>query len=211
RKQMIEELSIAMAKDHVGLISAAYTSMMPLFEGALPNYGDQDNSLLFSQYMIVTGIWLRASEEAEKAGAVNSSVAARKIILTQERKFMDALYKDMKEALVDYSDEALAHLVADKRVKDYKRAFEMREVADTDALGSTTWIMQCDRVNRAHVAQYPPIERLLATHYLSVLAHGMAELAKAPRPTSSTTPVTPMYPDAATPDRFFDGIVGERA
>ncbi|MEM6697096.1 MAG: glutamate synthase-related protein, partial [Bacteroidota bacterium] len=212
RKKMIEELAIATAKNHVRVITAAYGNMQPLFEGQLPNYGDQTDSMLFSQYMIVTGIWRRATEEAERAGARNIVHAARKIIVTQERKFMDALYKDMKEALVDYSDKALAHLVADKRVKDYKRAFSMREVADTNALGSTTWIMECDRVNQSHLRKYDAVEQQLATHYLSVLAHAMAELSRSNEKASvsigqsqsSSTDVLTVSGDA------FDGIAGER-
>ena len=87
---------------------------------------------------------------------------------------MDVLYKDMKEAFVDYSDEALAHLLANKRVEDYKEASCNREVADTNALGSTVWILECDKVNAVKLNNYTSMNKQLAAFYLTVLVQEVA-------------------------------------
>jgi glutamate synthase (NADPH/NADH) large chain len=89
---------------------------------------------------------------------------------------MDVLYKDVKEALIGYSDKALAHLLADKRVKDYKEASTKKEVADTNALGSTVWIIECDKMNQKHLEGYESLENILASHFLSVLVKAVAEV-----------------------------------
>ena len=81
-----------------------------------------------------------------------------------------ATIKDMKEAFIEYSDEALAHLLANKRVEDYKEASYNREVADTNALGSTVWILECDKVNIEKLKGYTSMNKQLATYYLTVLA-----------------------------------------
>ena len=80
----------------------------------------------------------------------------------------------MKEAFVDYSDEALAHLLAKKRVEDYKEASLNREVADSNALGSTVWVMECDKVNTEKLKDYTSMNRQLASYYLKVLVEEVA-------------------------------------
>ena len=87
---------------------------------------------------------------------------------------MDTLYKDMKEAFIDYSNEALAHLLAKKRVEDYKEASLNREVADTNALGSTVWVMECDKVNIEKLKNYTSMNKQLAAYYLTVLVEEVA-------------------------------------
>jgi glutamate synthase (NADPH/NADH) large chain len=102
---------------------------------------------------------------------------AKKIIITQDRKFMDTLYKDMKEAFIAYSDEALAHLLAKKRVDDYKEASLNREVADTNALGSTVWVMECDKVNTEKLKDFTSMNKQLASYYLTILVEEVAAVA----------------------------------
>ena len=167
-------MSVAIARNQAKSITEAYEAGEDLFGGQVPEY-DQGNTALVSQYAIVAGVWTRAVETAKKTGEANVERTARKLITTEEKKFMDALYKDVKEALQDYSDDAVAHLLANKRVEDYKEAFSKREVADTNALGSTVWILECDKVNRKHLENYNSLEEELAAQYLKVLIHSFAE------------------------------------
>tara|TARA_B100000809_G_scaffold266931_2_gene333201 strand:- start:5569 stop:10977 length:5409 start_codon:yes stop_codon:yes gene_type:complete len=167
RKQMIEEMSVSIARKQSKLISEAYDKEQPLFDGQVPVVGEVDSSLV-SDYSIIAGVWNRAIENAKKTGELNIEKTARKLITTQEKKFMESLYRDMKDALVDFSDEALAHLLANKRVEDYKEANSKREVADTNALGSFVWILECDRVNSKHLENYNSLEEEIAAYYLTV-------------------------------------------
>ena len=128
-----------------------------------------------SKLITATGLYRRAANEAKKVSKHDVARNAKKLIVTQERKFMDVLYKDMKEAFLDYSDEALAHLLANKRVEDYKEASSNREVADTNALGSTVWVLECDKVNAEKLKDYTSMNKQLASYYLSVLVEEVAE------------------------------------
>ena len=174
RKTMIEELSVAVAKNNVKVIADAYQAKSKLFDGEIPHYGDNVNSELTSKLVTALGLYRRAAAEAKKVSKHDVPRNAKKLIITQERKFMDILYKDMKEAFVDYSDEALAHLLANKRVEDYKEASCNREVADTNALGSTVWILECDKVNTEKLKGYTSMNKQLAAYYLTVLVDQVA-------------------------------------
>ena len=174
RKTMIEELSVAVAKNNTKIIADAYHNKKVLFDGEIPEYGDDVSSELTSKLVVATGLYRRAANEAKKISKHDIDRNAKKLIITQERKFMDMLYKDMKEAFVNYSDEALAHLLAKKRVEDYKEASLNREVADSNALGSTVWVMECDKVNREKLENYTSMNKQLAAYYLTVLVDEVA-------------------------------------
>jgi glutamate synthase (NADPH/NADH) large chain len=177
RKTMIEELSVAVAKNNTKIIADAYQNKRELFEGETPDFGDDVNSELTSKLITATGLFRRAANEAKKISKHDIDRNAKKIIITQDRKFMDTLYKDMKEAFIEYSDEALAHLLAKKRVDDYKEASLNREVADTNALGSTVWVMECDKVNTEKLKNYTSMNKQLASYYLTILVEEVAAVA----------------------------------
>ena len=173
RKQMLEEMSIAVARKNAKIITEAYKNNKDLFKGEIPTYGETSSSLI-SNYVVITGLWNRAIENAKKRTKTNIENTARKLIITEDKKFMDTLYKDMKEALKNFNDEALAHLLANKRVEDYKESNLKREVADTNALGSTVWVLECDRVNATHLSKLNSLEEELAAYYLKILIHALA-------------------------------------
>ncbi len=195
RKQMIEELAVALAKSEVRELVKAFddyqTRGKPLFGGMIPTFGDTQSNLT-SQYINVIGIWNRACDHSQKAQGIEVPVidfhdlgwqanndkineGAIRLLRTEERKLMDVLYKDVREAIADYSDEALASLLANKRVEDYKEARSKREVTQSKAYGTEIWIAECDRVNHAEMAEFESLEQQLAVHYLKVILAKMAE------------------------------------
>jgi glutamate synthase (NADPH/NADH) large chain len=177
RKTIIEELSVAVAKNNTKIIADAYQNKRELFNGETPEFGDDVTSELTSKLITATGLFRRAANEAKKISKHDIDRNAKKIIITQDRKFMDTLYKDMKEAFIAYSDEALAHLLAKKRVDDYKEASLNREVADTNALGSTVWVMECDKVNTEKLKDFTSMNKQLASYYLTILVEEVAAVA----------------------------------
>ncbi|PIE47268.1 MAG: glutamate synthase large subunit [Gammaproteobacteria bacterium] len=195
RKQMIEELAVAFAKNQTNRLVAAFDehekSGMPLFGGMIPSIGDTHSELM-SQYINVTGVWHRACEHSQKALGIETTPVdvgnlkwqadndkinegAIKLLRTQERKLMDNLYKDVREAIADYSDNALASLLANKRVEDYKEARSKREVTESKAYGTEVWIDECDHVNAKELAEFESLEQQLAVHYLKFILGKMAE------------------------------------
>ncbi len=174
RKSLIEELSQAWGTWHLKRIAKAYFSNNDLFDGKLPSYGERDTDLI-CQYINAMGILRRALALADttdkvKNHGVDRNKMARHLIESEDRKLLELLFKDVKAALADYPDEALAALLADKRVRDYKESFERREVWDTRAWGTTVWIIERDRANTAEMGESPALEQKLATQYTRLLA-----------------------------------------
>lgn len=185
RKAILEELSQAWGTWHLRRLHKAYAEYadndQPIFAGKLPGYGDCDTDLI-CQYVNAAGVLRRALETAQKldlvqSGAVSADRAARHLVDTQDRKLLEVLFKDLKEALAAYSDEALAALLADKRVRDYKESLTLREVWDTRAWGTSVWIIARDRENQLELNAFPRLEEQLASHYSHVLAQVVRQAA----------------------------------
>jgi glutamate synthase (NADPH/NADH) large chain len=181
RKQLLEELSQAWGLWHLRRVNSAYKQSQDMFEGRVPGYGERDSDLI-CQYLNAIGILRRAAEAAAKsalvkAGTVSSDELARHLIESEDRKLVDQIHKDLKDALKDYSDKALAALLADKRVRDYKESSMLREVWDTRAWGTSVWIIERDRQNHKELAEYPALEEALARHYLNTMSQVIRQAA----------------------------------
>lgn len=178
RKAMVEELSHGWGLWHLRRLAEAYRNDNTLFDGQLPGYGDCDTDLI-CRYANAMGVLRRAREAAEKHELVKSGredveTIARHLLVSEDRKLLEQLFKDVKEALSEYSDEALAALLADKRVRDYKESLSKREVWDTRAWGTAVWIVARDHDNHRELAEFPALEQALASVYANVLAEVMA-------------------------------------
>ena len=180
RKSLIEELANAWGIWHLRRISAAYLSKSLMFDGRIPSYGDCDTELI-CQYANAMGVLRRALEIAESSSHVKKGASAgdvaRYLIEVEDKKLVDLLVKDIKEVLASYSDDALASLLADKRVRDYKESLSLREVWDTRAWGTSVWIIDCDRRNLNELKNHVPLEEALAQHYTQLLAEVMRDAA----------------------------------
>ena len=188
RKDNLEELAQNHAKKQIVDIKFAYSQLKHndyLFAGKIPEYGDGDTQLIY-QYINVTGAIRRAFEAAQKLNSANTAAASqagsvdrmtRYLIESEDRKLIETLTKDCKAVLAAYSDEALASLLANKRLQDYKDSFNKREVWDSLAWGTTVWIIERDRINQAELSKYANFEQQLAAHYCHVLAIAIKEAA----------------------------------
>ncbi len=176
RKNNLEELAQNYAKQQCLSIKHAYEQLVNehyLFDGAIPKYGDRDTGLI-CQYINAIGTIRRAFEAAEKSAQVSQGESVermtRYLFESEDRKLIETLVKDCKSVLASYSDEALASLVANKRLDDYKESLNKREVWDSLAWGTSAWIIERDRINRAELIKHPNFEQQLAAHYCHVLA-----------------------------------------
>ncbi|MFD2180408.1 glutamate synthase-related protein [Veronia pacifica] len=185
RKSMVEELSQYFSRLHISRIKEAYANHeaqgISIFDGKVPRYGDRDTDLI-CQYVNASGVLRRGLETARQAdeflkrGATETQ-ACRYLFDTEDKRLIDVLVKDAKAALADYDDAALACLIAQKRVDDYKSAMSKREVWDSRAWGTSVWIIERDREIRQQLEQYPAFEQLLASHYCHVLSQVMRDAA----------------------------------
>jgi len=177
RKQMIEELSVFSAETSLKRLKQAYDEKQPLFNGAVPNYGDCDSELI-CDYINNTAILNLAMQQAQKTTDLQVDAYAKNLVVTLDRKLHDRLVKDAKEVLNEYSDEELANLLADKRISDYKKSLELREVSDTQAWGTTVWIMSRSKINAKLLAEQESLTVKLAKFYISTLNEFIANNAK---------------------------------
>jgi len=178
--QMQEELARYLANGQLEQIISGYQNLhsggVAMFNNQVPQYADYDSPLIF-KYVITTGVLRRALELAQKNNPAMAQTEldtiARALIEHKDRKLVDMIVKDMKAALSGYSDQALASLLAKKRVSDYKQSLKMREVWDIQALGTTAWIMQSDRQSALELANYADLNSQIATHYMQIIASVM--------------------------------------
>ncbi|MEL0628279.1 glutamate synthase-related protein [Psychromonas aquatilis] len=183
RKNMLEELSQYHAKQLMLTIKSAYQQVDQqhyLFNGKLPDYGELDSTLI-CQYINATGTIRRAFEAAQKSDAVSKGESVDRVteylFESEDRKLIEVLAKDCKSVLASYDDQALAYLLADKRLKDYKESLDKKEVSDSNAWGTSVWIIERNRVNQAKLAELPIFEQQLAAHYCHILALAIKDTA----------------------------------
>ena len=76
---------------------------------------------------------------------------------------MMGLAKHARTAIADYDEAALAVLVSNKRLSDFKRTLSMRNVLSMDSPGTYAWILHQDAKNRAALGEIPSFDELFAT------------------------------------------------
>jgi glutamate synthase (NADPH/NADH) large chain len=170
-KEIVEELAVDLAQQQIAGIKVAYQAGHVLFKGEVPAYGETDSVLainlinsfaVFKKAQAVASDMLKTVPESERT-AIHIQQAAKKLILERPRKLQDALLKTTREAYASYSHEQLAVLLAHKRLGDYKTALINRSVQSINSMGSTVWIIEQSRINRAALAQVPCVDKQLAT------------------------------------------------
>lgn len=182
RKTMIEELSVAYAQQQISQIKQAYQNNTPLFGGAIPDYGDTDTELtlkLINSFAVVDKAQQIARDQLGKAGLPLTvdliDKHAYKLIIERPRKLQDVLIKNIREAYSQYDDAQLAALMAEKRLGDYKTTLKLRDVQSIYSIGSTSWIIEQDRINRAALAGLPSVEKNLASLESMAIVKDMLE------------------------------------
>ena len=170
-KEMVEELAVDLAQTQIAQVKKAYQSGQPLFNGAIPAFGETDSGLafdlinsfaVFDKAQTVAAEMLKTAPESQRTLAEIEKVA-KKLILERPRKLQDALVKTTREAYSSYNDDEIAALLANKRLNDYKTALTNRSVQSINSMGSTVWIIEQSHANRVALANISPVEKHLAS------------------------------------------------
>lgn len=177
RKAMLEELSFAMADYQVLPLKQALMEGREMLDGHVPAYQEVDTALSFE--LLNAYSVLRIAKQAvhtlakkQGIGEVNELLensAAKNLIKTEDYALLDALAKECKKALEHYSEEELSILLADKRIRDYKKSLVLRDVQSVFSLGSTAWIIAQDRINREAMGHIPDFKELIAGYLVKVV------------------------------------------
>ncbi|MEM8538131.1 MAG: glutamate synthase-related protein, partial [Pseudomonadota bacterium] len=179
RKDLIEELSTALATHQITALKAAWKRNQPVHSGAVPAYGQMDTDEMFrllGSYIVLEQAQVIAAKRHAGADRFARDKAARNLILTEDFGLMAALAKHAKAAVDGYDDAGLAALVANKRLSDFKRALSLRNILSMDSPGTYAWIMHQSAKNRAALGEVPSFDALFAENAIpDVIARTAAE------------------------------------
>ncbi|MGL1922650.1 MAG: glutamate synthase-related protein [Hyphomicrobiales bacterium] len=169
RKVLADELAYAMAEYQIKPLREAFAKGESVLGGNVPAYQEVDTGLSF-ELLNAYGV-LRIAKQvvhslAKKQGIDVNPIfevkAAKNLVKTEDYALIEALSKECKKALEKFSEEELAIMLADKRIRDYKKSLILRDVQSIYSLGSTAWIMAQDRLNREKMGHIPDFRETLA-------------------------------------------------
>ena len=178
RKELVDELSTALAAHQIGELKKSWKKGRPVHKGATPDYGEMDTEEMFrlvhSYTVLEMAQTLGAKRVGKTADLIAKNKATRNLVLTEDFALMMALAKHAKAAIADYDDAGLATLVANKRLVDFKTALSMRNILNMDSPGTYSWILHQDRKNRDALGEIPSFDELFAQNALPDLVARVA-------------------------------------
>nr|WP_281182199.1 glutamate synthase-related protein [Vibrio sonorensis] len=164
RKKMLEELIQGEANRLIENVHFAYRDGLPLSGGLSPQYGEMDTPLI-CDLLTQSGVLHRAHELAKGQDAL-----VKQMFEFREKKLLDVILKDVKEAISNYKDEELSVLLAHKRVQDYKTSLARRDVWDTHSRGTSVWIIAREQEIAKQLVDIEPVNQRMATIYCHTFA-----------------------------------------
>ncbi|WP_416260924.1 glutamate synthase-related protein [Gibbsiella quercinecans] len=183
RKDLLEELSVALATHQVAKFKRAWRDNKTIAGGAVPSYGDTDTAemlVLLNNYTVLSTAQQLALSRLPKGTSVEDPAAqkaVRNLLMTEDFALMSKLQRHGRAAIEHYSDDELAALIAAKRVADYKAALKQRNIRSMDSLATYGWIIHQDARNTQTLGSLPDFEELFARAALPELAATVGKLA----------------------------------
>ncbi|WED23974.1 glutamate synthase-related protein [Vibrio sp. JC009] len=173
RKAMLDELIRGEASRLNDQVADAFRQDAQLFDGKAPEMNETESQLLFGM-LTQSGVIYRAKELVKS----EDSQEYRKLFLEKDKKLLDALFKDIKEAISNYDDEELSVLLANKRVQDYKNSLTRRDVWDCHLRATSVWLISRQNEIDKLMLDIEPVARRLATLYCHMFADMIREEIK---------------------------------
>ncbi|NRA86150.1 MAG: glutamate synthase large subunit [Rhizobiales bacterium] len=176
RKQLVNELSFAMAEYQIKPLREAFAEGRAVLSGQAPGYQEVDTTLSF-ELLNAYGV-LRIAKQTVHALAKKQGIpvnpifetkAAKNLVKTEDFALIEALSKECKKALDKFSEQELAIMLADKRIRDYKKSLKLRDVQSIYSMGSTAWIIAQDRLNREKMGKVPDFRETLAEQLVKTI------------------------------------------
>ena len=183
RKDLLEELSTALAGHQVSKFKSAWREGKPIANGAVPAYGATDTPemlILLNNYTVLSSAQQLALSRLPKGTPVDDAAvekAVRNLLMTEDFALIAKLQRHARAAIENYNDEELSCLIAAKRMADYKAALTQRNIRSMDSLATYGWIIYQDGSNRQVLGKLPDFEELFARAALPELAAAVGKLA----------------------------------
>jgi glutamate synthase (NADPH/NADH) large chain len=176
RKDLVEELSTALAGHQVRKFKLAYRDGKAVLNGNVPGYGETDTEgmfVLLNNYTVLSmaqSIALARVPGARGPSDPAVEKAVRNLLLTEDFSLMQKLARYARDAVADHDDEALAVMVAAKRLDDYRQALKGRNTRAIDSPGTYGWILHQSARNIERIGRIPSFEELFARQAISGFA-----------------------------------------
>lgn len=176
RKELLAELSGALATHQVMKFNYAWRSGQPVAGGDVPVYGAIDTPemfLLLNNYTVLSTaqqLALSRLPKGTKAEDLSAEKAVRNLLMTEDFALISQLQRHARAAIDNYSDQQLSYLIAAKRMSDYKAALTRRTIRSMDSPATYGWIMYQDARNRQVLGRLPDYEELFARAAMPDLA-----------------------------------------
>ncbi|TAA55101.1 glutamate synthase-related protein [Shinella sp. JR1-6] len=176
RKDLVEELSTALAGHQVRKFKLAYRDRKAVLNGNVPGYGETDTEgmfVLLNNYTVLSmaqSIALARVPGARGPSDPAVEKAVRNLLLTEDFSLMQKLARYARDAVADHDDEALAVMVAAKRLDDYRQALKGRNTRAIDSPGTYGWILHQSARNIERIGRIPSFEELFARQAISGFA-----------------------------------------
>ncbi|EYR81275.1 glutamate synthase-related protein [Shinella sp. 838] len=176
RKDLVEELSTALAGHQVRKFKLAYRDRKAVLNGNVPGYGETDTEgmfVLLNNYTVLSmaqSIALARVPGARGPSDPAVEKAVRNLLLTEDFSLMQKLARYARAAVADHDDEALAVMVAAKRLDDYRQALKGRNTRAIDSPGTYGWILHQSARNIERIGRIPSFEELFARQAISGFA-----------------------------------------
>ena len=174
-RDLLDELSSAIAVDQVRKLKIAMRTGTPVAGGAVPDYGQTDTDDMYrllgaftvfelARELATTRLTRSRSTTATASAWTEHAIAraARNLVLTEDFDLVGRVAGYARSILSDHDTEQISALIAAKRVDDYKQALARRNVLSMDAPATYGWILLQDRKNRERLGGLPSFDELFA-------------------------------------------------
>ena len=182
RKQLLDELATSVATEKLRSFKRHYREGRPVLGGRVPQEVSGEMFGLLSSYTVLAVAHDLALQRVPGAtGPDDPRVhdAARKLVLTEDFFVMQKVMKYLRDRLDPLEDVELATLISTRRLADYTRSLELRNVRGMDAPGTYGWILH-QRTKNAARAEGARFDELLTASALDDLAARAARAARLP-------------------------------
>ncbi|WP_159498707.1 glutamate synthase-related protein [Microbacterium sp. 18062] len=146
RRQLLDELARSVATEKLRSLKQNYREGRLVLSGRAPRMGDASADMfeLLSSYTVLNVAHELAQQRVPGAAGPDDprvQDVARRLVLTEDFFVMNKTMKYLRERLDPLADDELATLVASRRLADYTRSLELRNVRGIDAPGTYGWIL----------------------------------------------------------------------
>ena len=166
RKELIDELSLALANYQIKELKKAWKGKFHVLDGLVPLRGNHKSPDMFRLINTYTVLEMAQNiikmRKNKNQSDEDFDLLVKNSILTEDFSLVTSLSKHAKNALKDYDDLEIASLIADKRLTDFKESLILRNVLSMDSPGTYSWIIYQSEKNRSTLGAIPSFDELFA-------------------------------------------------